>query len=240
MIDSHGRSTALELIDLGPDFYSAEEYRDCLYQLDRIGRYLGGDRATMSAFDRLQSPPASIVDVGCGGGFFTLKLAKRYPSTRVVGIDINPQALEVAREHQASCGRHLSNLSFEQPELPTLIYPPKSIDVITATLLCHHLPDDILIDFLKRSYAIASQAIILNDLHRHWLAPPAFACATALFFRNRLVKHDGQLSICRAFTYDNWIYYLKAAGIPLERCTITWHWAFRWIVFVDTAEGQGG
>ena len=68
------RSQEPELIDLG--HYNEKEYEECLYQLDRIGRFLGGDKATFKAFDHLFAPPSSILDVGCGGGLFTMRLAQ--------------------------------------------------------------------------------------------------------------------------------------------------------------------
>ena len=35
------RTTKPELIDLGPKYYSDQEYQDCLRRLGQIGRWLG-------------------------------------------------------------------------------------------------------------------------------------------------------------------------------------------------------
>ncbi|WP_228840702.1 methyltransferase domain-containing protein [Candidatus Protochlamydia phocaeensis] len=223
-----------EWIDLGPAYYTPSQYRDCLYQLDRVGRWLGGDRATYWAFDRLSSP-RSILDVGCGGGLFTMRLAERYPHAQVAGIDLSQEAIDFAQEHLVSRHPPLSNLSFQVPPSPHLDYSPGAFDIITATLVCHHLSDSELIDFLKQAFRIAKQAIILNDLHRHPLAWLGFSAIMPFLFPNRLVWHDGLLSIQRAFKRKDWLFYLQAAGIPLERCSINWHWAFRWMIIIDTA-----
>ena len=53
------RSHQPELIDLGPSHYTPQQYRDCLYQLDRIGRWLGGDQATFWALKQLRKEPSS-------------------------------------------------------------------------------------------------------------------------------------------------------------------------------------
>jgi 2-polyprenyl-3-methyl-5-hydroxy-6-metoxy-1,4-benzoquinol methylase len=230
------RSVEKEWIDLGGAYYSPEEYRDCLYKLDRVGRLLGGNRATYWAFKRLRHSPKSILDVGCGGGLFTQELAKLYPECHVTGIDTSKEAIQFAQQHLYH--PLLKNIEFSIPPKPQLEYPAKSIDVITATLVCHHLSDEELVLFLKESYKIANHAIILNDLHRHPLARLGFALLTPFFFRNRVVAHDGQLSIKRAFIRKEWIKYLQMAGIPLERCSVTWHWAFRWIVFIDTSKSE--
>lgn len=230
------RSPEKELIDLGPEYYSADEYRECLYLLDRIGRFLGGDRATYKAFQRLARPPRSILDVGCGGGLFTLRLAENHPNAKVVGCDIAPEAIYLAEAHRQAHYPKLKNIEFIVPPSASLSHnDANSFDVVTATLLCHHLTDHDLIMFLKDACHTANQAVVINDLHRHRLASFAFACVTPLFFRNRLIAHDGQISIRRAFTYADWINYLQRANIPLACCSIRWCWAFRWIVTVDTA-----
>ncbi len=229
------RSHQLEWLDLGPSYYTPEEYRHCLYQLDRIGRFLGGDKSTYWAFDQLSQSPTSILDVGCGGGLFTMRLAKHYPNAHVVGLDISKEAIAFANEHLQSSHFDLPNVKFVIPHSSQLDYPPNQFDVVTATLVCHHLSDEELISFLKQACRVANQAVILNDLHRHPLATIGFAPLVPLFFRNRLIWHDGLLSIQRAFKRSDWQFYLNAAGIDRHLYTITWHWAFRWIVMIETA-----
>lgn len=227
------RSYQPEWIDLGPDYYTPSEYRECLYQLDRIGRFLGGDRATFWALNRLKTVPSSILDVGCGGGLFTLRLAKHYPRTQVVGIDISQEAITFAQEHAQKMQPSLPNVQFFVPDSPQLQEFPGQFDVVMATLVCHHLSDQDLISFLKQANQKAQQAVIINDLHRHPLATGGFAALQPLLFPNRLIRHDGLLSIRRAFTRQEWWSYLEAAGIDKQNCTVTWHWAFRWIVKIE-------
>lgn len=229
------RSRELEWIDLGPAYYTASEYRDCLYQLDRIGHFLGGDRATFWAFNRLKSSPSSILDVGCGGGLFTMRLAARYPQAKVVGIDISQEAIAFAQEHLKHFQPSLPHVQFDVPNSPKLDEWNQPFDVVTSTLVCHHLSDEELISFLQQACRIAKQAVILNDLHRQPLATIGFSVLVPLFFRNRLIWHDGLLSIRRAFTQKEWWSYIEAAGIDKRYCHISWHWAFRWIVMIDTA-----
>ncbi len=204
------RSDEKEWMDLG--HYTPEEYEETLYQLDLVGRYLGGNRATFSA---LKSPPQSILDLGCGGGFFTQILAKRYPNAQVVGFDISEEAIQFAKRHQA-------------PNLHFTTSTSETFDLITATLVCHHMSDAELIQFLKDSSSQA-KTVILNDLHRCWLAYLGFWGISSCFF-NGMVKHDGLLSIRRGFTRREWESLLKAAGI--RNYSISWHWPFRWIVLI--------
>jgi len=227
------RSYQPELMDLGPSHYTHEEYVDCLEKLGVIGKILGGNRATRKAFAQLSPAPTSILDVGCGNGSNTLEIARLYPHARVVGIDIAPEAIIAAKSYKTAYEtKHnikLPNLSFELRTNPTLSEPAKGFDVVTATLLCHHLNDHELVDFFKAAHSIARQAVIINDLHRHPLAYALFWLVSPLF-NNRLIRYDGLLSIKRSFTRKELISYLEVAGIAPDAYSITWYWAFRWII----------
>lgn len=226
------RSNQLEILDLGPPHYTLEEYSHCLDVLDRIGRWLGGDAATFSALKHIQEP-LSILDVGCGGGFFTIKLAKKYPRAKVVGIDVNPLAIEYAQRQLTSMKNPPSNVVFEKRTQAELKEPTKSYDIVLSTLVCHHLNDEQIIDFLLQALRVAKQKVVINDLDRHPLAYYFFKWISPLFFRNRLVQNDGPLSILRAFKYRDWLRYVKSAGLSPSQYRIKWRWAFRWIIAIE-------
>lgn len=229
------RSFEKELIDLGPDNYSKEEYEDCLFKLDRVGRWLGGDWATFSSLKNMQPPPESILDVGCGSGLFTIKLADRYPQTRIVGIDLNSLAIQFAKQ-QLALQVLLKNISFECRTEEKLHEPSKSYDVVIATLVCHHLTDEQFIEFISSACRIAKKKVIINDLQRHPFALFLFKMISPIFFRNRLVQHDGPLSIERAFKHLELVQLLEQAGIDRSLYRIKWHWAFRWILEIDCTD----
>jgi 2-polyprenyl-3-methyl-5-hydroxy-6-metoxy-1,4-benzoquinol methylase len=225
------RCTIRELVDQGPDHYTPEEYRDCLVQLGRVGRWLGGNRASLAAFKDLDDPPRSVLDVGCGGGWFAAILARRYPAARVVGIDLSGQAIAFARERWERAS--LPNLSFEHKSLEDFGNSGERFDVVTATLVCHHFDDEPLIAFLKKACSMSKRAVILNDLHRHWLAYAGFSLAARLFFRNRLVIEDGPLSVRRSFKRRDWSYYLDRDEFAGVSWSVRWKPVFRWIVVMD-------
>lgn len=51
----------------------------------------------------------SVLDIGCGAGELSLALARGRPRARVIGVDISPQLVGVARER----GSNLINVGFE-------------------------------------------------------------------------------------------------------------------------------
>jgi 2-polyprenyl-3-methyl-5-hydroxy-6-metoxy-1,4-benzoquinol methylase len=225
------RSDELELIDRGE--YSQTEYQHCLQTLDRIGRWLGGDSGTFAALDKMNKEPLSVLDVGCGGGIFTSRLARRYPEARVLGIDVNQDAIAFAQKRLNAP----ENLSFELRYQGKLEEPPKSYDVVMTTLVCHHLADSEIIDFIQRAKLIAKKKVIINDLHRTPLAYYLFKFIGPILFRNPLVQNDGPISVLRSFKRKDWEHYLEMAGVDRSSYRIVWRWAFRWVIEIDCERG---
>lgn len=226
------RSSELEIIDCGPSHYTLEEYEDCLVKLDHIGQWLGGDAATVRSIQAMSDPPSSILDIGCGGGLFTIRLAQLYPQAKVVGIDLNPLAIAFAHKRLALMSNPPLNISFQTQELEET---SKSFDVVISTLVCHHIPDADLTDFISSACKIAKNKVIFNDLHRHILAVHLFKWISPIFFPNRLVQHDGIASIRRGFVYQDWVGLLNVVGIKPWSYKIRWRWAFRWLIEIDTS-----
>jgi SAM-dependent methyltransferase len=58
----------------------------------------------LSAFDARLSNGGRLVDVGCGAGRLTCRLASRYPELEVVGVDLDQDAVRLARDHADATG----------------------------------------------------------------------------------------------------------------------------------------
>ena len=54
--------------------------------------------------DRLSAPGARVLDVGFGGGWSTIALARAYPSATFTGIDIDEPSVAMARANAAAAG----------------------------------------------------------------------------------------------------------------------------------------
>lgn len=227
MLDT--RSQELEILDRGPHFYTQQEYEDCLAKLDQIGKWLGGDHATLSTLKKLSFD--SFLDVGCGSGTLAIKVAQKYPEVIVVGTDLNPQAIAFANKQP----NKPANVTFNQNLLS--IIPDKKFDLVSSTLVLHHIPEQELTQFIQDSCRVAKKRVIINDLQRSAIALFLFQLISPMF-RNRLIRHDGALSIRRAFKYHELDSLLQKAGLKPSQYTITWHWAFRWIVEINCEDGS--
>lgn len=217
------RSDEKEMMDYGTKYCTPLEYNDALMKLSWINSLLGGFRGTKRAFKKIKEPH-SILEVGCGGGYLSQKLYQWFLKADIVGIDIDPLAIDHAvRELPEVCK---AKVSFHPQPDKTLRYPDNSFDVVTTMLVCHHMTDPELVEFLQESYRVAAKAVIINDLQRHFLAYFSFSLIGKLF-RNRLIWNDGRISIKRGFRKKEWISLLEKAGFNKSQFTLHWDWAFR-------------
>ncbi len=219
-----------EILDQGAEYYTAEEYEDCLIQLGYINRFLGSNASILASLRSMPVPPTSILDVGCGGGFMVLMLAKHFPKAEVAGIDINPRAIEFASQRLFAMLHPLLNARFELRQHPELSELYKSYDVVIANLMCHHLDDDSLLEFLKRVIKIARKKVVINDLQRHYVPYYLFKILSRIFSKNLIIQHDGALSIRKALTRKEWIEALSKIDLSSSQYTIRWQWSFRWLI----------
>jgi hypothetical protein len=79
----------------------------------------------------------------------------------------------------------------------------------------------------------AGIAVIINDLHRHWLAYHSIKLLTRFFSDSYLVKNDAPLSVWRAFQRNELKRLVEEAGI--DRYSLRWMWAFRWQLLLKKA-----
>jgi len=59
---------------------------------------------------RIPDRNACIIDQGCGTGILTLKIARRFPECRVIGVELRDEYLAIAREKVRALG--ISNVEF--------------------------------------------------------------------------------------------------------------------------------
>lgn len=148
--------------------YTRAEYMELMHMLAEVNLAdPNGHQATLASFDELKVSPKSIMEIGFGLGHFSIMLAKRYPNSTVTGIDAHQLSVDSANEYLRSLEEPPVNVRFESRRESQLNEAPKSVDVITTTLVNHHiLPDEQFVDFLKRVAVIGRHAFIFNDMHR--------------------------------------------------------------------------
>lgn len=92
-----------------------------------------------------------VLDLGCGTATLTLLIKKTQPDANVVGLDGDPNILEIARAKVAKTGLPITldqGMSFELP------YADNSFDRIFSSLVFHHLTRGNKIRTLKEVFRV--------------------------------------------------------------------------------------
>jgi len=88
-----------------------------------------GDRL-FERLDLMKIKPECIVDIGCGTGWFTRKLKKRFSRARVCGVDIAPGMLTQAKNHNGWFGK----CQYELADMDRLPFSDQSVDLLFSNL----------------------------------------------------------------------------------------------------------
>ena len=180
--------------------------RGNLRDLARINRWLGGTAASRRALDRLlagRTVPHAVLDVGTGAA--DIPLALLAGGTRS-GRRCGSRASTRAPRCSTRPGRSIRG-STRTPGLELLVsdgrslpWPDRSFDVVHASLVLHHLEPPDALAFLREAARVARLGVVVNDLVRarhHWIGARVLL---PLMTRNRYTRHDGPLSVLRAYT----------------------------------------
>lgn len=81
-------------------------------------------------------PDATILDVGCGTGTLTAWIKQQHPGARVIGLDLDPAILQMARDKAAKSGVDVEFIEANAADMPL---PPDSVDCVFSSLFFHHL-----------------------------------------------------------------------------------------------------
>ena len=115
----------------------ARHYDRLARRYDRRWRgYLG--RTLGLALDAVDlSGTERILDVGSGTGEFARMALARFPHLSIVGIDLTPGMVAVAREKLAGAPQ----VSFEVAHAEALPFAPRTFDVVVCANVLHHVSD---------------------------------------------------------------------------------------------------
>jgi SAM-dependent methyltransferase len=210
-----------------------QELSRALKQLGLINILLGGNQVVINGLNKMLRDipkptgqnPLEMVDLGCGGGD-TLRTVARWARrkkipVRLIGVDANEFTVSFAREHS----KDFPEITYIQADCFSPEFLRNSFDFTLCSLFLHHFSDRELNDRLKDIKKISRKGILINDLHRHWLAFYLFRIFTFLMRSPKMAVHDGCVSIMRGFTREEWIN--KLLKLEPKSWRLNWKWAFR-------------
>ena len=209
------RSAELELLDMG--VLPPAELATNLDDLARINRLPGGAAASTDAVALLlDGAGGRVLDVGTGRADIPLRLAARGWS--VVALDSDPEVLAIARR-AAAADPAVEMVAGDGRSLP---FPDAAFDVAHCSLLIHHLDRGEAVTLLREMRRVARRGVVVNDLRRGWVPLLATAVAVAVLGRCRATRHDGLLSVRRAYTVDELDDLLTEAGLQVRHRSPAW------------------
>ena len=179
-----------------PEHEFAAAYRE----LELINRWLGGVRAIKRFLPQI--PNLLILDVAAGACDISEALCGRI-SCRIVVLDLNARGLKLANESCPVVGNAL--------QLP---FRDQAFDIVMASLFFHHLSDEHCVRVLAEMWRTAKRRVLVNDLHRQALAYFSIRALATAFSKSEMVKHDGPVSVRRAFRAAELLEIARRAGVP--------------------------
>lgn len=105
-----------------------------------IARTMREDRFRGEMLRRVEtdlSEGGTVVDVGAGTGTFALALKERRPDARVIGVDGDEEILALAKAKPGAAG-----IDWREGLAQELPVETGSVDVVTTSLMLHHLLSD--------------------------------------------------------------------------------------------------
>jgi 2-polyprenyl-3-methyl-5-hydroxy-6-metoxy-1,4-benzoquinol methylase len=189
-----------------------------LADIDRLNAWFGGYALTLREVRRVAASMDAgdalvAVDVGGGHGAFAVRLVEWARAARrlvrVLVVDRDAESLAVARR---ACA--------DYPEIRLVLADAAALpvregvaDVVTSALTLHHLEPDGAVASLREMAAAARRAVIVNDLLRTRLAFGLVWLATRLLRCHPISRHDGPLSVRRAYSAAELTTLAQKAGI---------------------------
>jgi ubiquinone/menaquinone biosynthesis C-methylase UbiE len=150
-----------------------------------------------------------VLDVGCGTGGVTIPAKMRVGRNGIAaGIDPSPEMIAVARR---KAGRSGVEIDFRVGVIECLPFPDETFDVVTASLMMHHLPEHLQVKGLAEIWRVLRSPdpasgkpggrILIADMTR----------PSSSFFKQltSLVLHHGHAS---QFGIEDLLRLLREAG----------------------------
>ena len=212
-----------------------ETFRGCLRDLAKVNVLSLGHRPTLAFLETLRhrgrlapDRPVDILDVGSGYGDLLRAVdrwaARRGVAVRLTGVDLNPWSARAAEEATPKATVEGGAIRWATGDV---FDHAGRADVIVSSLFAHHLDDARVVRFLRWMEDRAEVGWFINDLHRHPLPHAVFGPLATAFGWHGFVRHDGPVSIARAFVPDDWRRLLRAAEVPAGSTDIRRWFPFR-------------
>jgi ubiquinone/menaquinone biosynthesis C-methylase UbiE len=190
---------------------TASELADHYVWLNRVNRVTRFDRPFRMWIPRLL-PEAdcrdlTVLDVGAGDGELGRTLSswagQQGWSWKFTDLDLSSHACALNPNPRATVG-----------SATALPFPDRSFDVVVATTMTHHLPEDAdVVAHFREAARVARRLVLVCDMQRSALFLGALGLFLWLHRVPREFREDGLLSVRRGWRVEEWQRMAAAAGL---------------------------
>jgi ubiquinone/menaquinone biosynthesis C-methylase UbiE len=193
---------------------------DNLHDLRRINGYLGSTwvmRRTLHRLWRQHGAPPHwrVLDVGCGGGDMLLTFTQwgQRCGIELTSIGVDAHA-GVAQHARAVLPASIAVLHADGLQLP---FAAQTFDAVVCSSMLHHLDWHAGIALLRSMAHVSRFCVVVNDLLRSRLHYYIACLLLPVLSSNHLTRHDGPLSVRRAYTAQEVRHMARVAGLANAR-----------------------
>lgn len=146
-------------------------------------------------------PWLSLLEIGCNAGPNLLAIVKNIPNRQVGGIDINPEAIELAK-------KTFQNAYLKVNAADDIMMSDKSVDVVLSDMMYIYVDQHQIGKYIKEIKRIARNYIVLCEFHstKWWnrLALKINSGYNAYNWRKLLSKHGFYDTMEYKLTEEDW------------------------------------
>ncbi len=205
---------------------------ELMIQFDQVKAYMESDFSAteedliirISDFLRSKdiqiSDQTLIIDLGCGPGNISERLARHWPESKIIGIDDSVEMIKVAKGRQESNPKVscLKNLSYIKTNISAIAKGETSLislaDLVISNSCLHHIHEPLI--FFRALLKISKKGAI--HYHRDLRRPKSMEEASFIQKENlplapKVLVKDFLASLCAAHTKSEVESYLSIIGL---------------------------
>ncbi|MER7555847.1 class I SAM-dependent methyltransferase [Nocardioides sp. NPDC126508] len=152
--------------ELGDDARQSQADANRPWYEKQLGPALAG---VPEVHDALSAPGCQILDVGCGGGWSSIALARAYPEATVLGIDIDQPSVDMATANAREAGVE-DRVRFLCQDAATL--EEGTVDVAFAFECVHDMPRPVeVLSAVRKTLAPGGSLVVMDEAVADSFAP---------------------------------------------------------------------
>ncbi|MFH0876144.1 MAG: class I SAM-dependent methyltransferase [archaeon] len=128
--------------------------------------------------------PNKILDAGCGEGFTTVEIGKRFPNAKINAFDIDAEKIVYAKNN-----KQLKNISYATGDIFDIKFKKDSFDLVVCNEVLEHVKD--YRSALSNIMKVSRRFVIISVPNEPWFR---FACILRLKYLSNFGNHPAHVN----------------------------------------------